>query len=404
MPKVQMDKNKKGQEPDKPKDPNAPSKHQPSKDRARIDMSPEAIRKRDLEGNSTPEPGPNEIVGKLHLMVDLESRHIGIAEMKAGSVGHTWVSLEYNQPDRVPSVTPAKHRTALRNGGKYADSMGFWPDTEGLHTANGEGVGYSTKYFKSWVQGHMRNPDEAHQGMEKATMSYPVTYSQMLQAIQYGESKAAAQYSVYSYNCTTFARGMVKAAGHSAPSMATAGICLPDKAYDMILGYAKKGKEGAEVMGGVGNNEAYVNAGDIGVTWKQRAIPGSLLEFMQKPNVLEVASVRPGSKAAGKLKVGDCVAFIDGQRCNSEATFRKATFGAYGKSVDFSVIDMDKLTELGQKVESGDIDIKSLLKKSAWNKKINELCDDLEIEIDKAPDKPKSSKKKGGRKGTEATL
>ncbi len=347
------------------------------------------------------EPSPNEIVGKAHLMVDLESRHVGLKEMKSGDVGHTWVSLEYNDPLKVPSTVPGQHREFLRNGGKYADSMGFWPDLEGLHTENGEGVGYASNYLKSYVQGHMRNPDEAHQGMEKATMSYPVTHNQMLKAIRYADSKAAAKYSVYHFNCTTFARDFVKAAGHSAPNMATAGICLPDKAYDAVLGMAQKGKEGAEVKGGVDNNEAYVNAGDIGVTWVQRPIPPSLHEFLRKPNMLEVASVRPGSTAEGKLKVGDCVAFIDGVRCNSEATFRKASFGKFGQDIEFSVFDMDKVAELAQKVESGEIDVEKLEKK--WQKEILKLTRaDVDVTIGTAPPKGKS-KKKGGKEDSGST-
>jgi hypothetical protein len=357
------------------------------------------------------EPAPNAKVAKVHLMVDLASRHIGLKELGSGLVGHTWVSVEWNDPTQVPDTIPGGHKTMLENGGKYADSMGFWPDLDGLHTEDGEGVGYKQNIFKSWVQGHMRNPDDAYEGSEKATMTYQVTTAQAQKALRYADSKVAAPYSVYHFNCSTFARDFVKAAGHSAPSMG-AGICLPDKAYDSILGKAKKGKEGAEVKGGVGNNEAYVNEGDIGVKWKQRPLGPGGIALLEKPNVLEVESVRPGSPADGILKVGDCVAYIDGIRCNSEMTFRRASFGKCGEEMEFALVDLDFLDQLESYVGTDKDTMESKLSTitDRADTYLDRLCKDVkDITVDKLEKgKGKKSGSKGkrgkGGEGTTATL
>lgn len=286
----------------------------------------------DLESDDV----PNGLWGKIHLMVDLESRHVGLSEMKSGLVGHTWVSIEPEPMGRMPKGIPGKHQNLLRNGGKYADSFGFWPDLQGeLGTA----AGYSQNPFKSYIQGIVRNPDTAHEGAEKATMTYPVTLAQAQNALKYADSKRTAKYSVYHYNCTGFAKGFVEAAGQSAPDVSKGGIAMPDSAYNGILKWAKKGKEGAEVEGGVDDNEAYVNEADIGVTWEQSAVPKELKDRIDKPNFLKVKSVRKGGPAEGHLNVGDRVAWIDGNRCNSTMTVKRALFAAFDKEIEFSVID-----------------------------------------------------------------
>lgn len=279
---------------------------------------------------------PNGLWGNIHMMVDLESRHVGLSEMKSGLVGHTWVSIEPGPMARMPKGIPSKHQNLLGNGGKYADSFGFWPDLKGeLGTA----AGYSQNPFKSYIQGMVRNPDTAHEGAEKATMTYPVTLAQAQNALKYADSKRTSKYSVYHYNCTTFAKGFVEAAGQSAPDVSKGGIAMPDSAYDGILKWAKKGEEGAEVKGGVDDNEAHVNEADIGVSWEQSPVPPDLKDWMAKPNFLKVKSVRSGAPAEGKLKAGDRVAWVDGNRCNSTMTVKRALFAAFGKEVEFSVVD-----------------------------------------------------------------
>lgn len=292
---------------------------------------------------------PNGAWGKIHLMVDLEQRHVGLSEMKSGLVGHTWVSLEPGPMARMPNGIPDKHKQLLLQEGKYADSFGFWPDIKGeLGTA----AGYSQNPFKSYIQGIVRNPDKAHEGQEKATMTYKVTLAQAQNALKYADSKRTAKYSVYHFNCTGFAKGFVEAAGHSAPDVSKGGIAMPDSAYDGILEWAKKGKDGAEVMGGVDDNEAYVNEADIGVTWEQSKVPVALKDWIKKPNFLKVKSVRKGSPADGILKVGDRVVYVAEHRCNSVMTVKRALFGAIGQKVEFSVVDEGVLTQYAEAMKN----------------------------------------------------
>ena len=177
---------------------------------------------------------PNAKVAKLHLYADIEAKSMGIKELQNGSVGHTWIALEYIDTAAIPDSVPAEHKALLQNGGKYADPMGFWPDI-----ANG--IGYSPNPFNSYVQGWMRHPDRAHEGSEKATQTWELTQAEVDAVIAYAESKKGAQYSVFFFNCTHFGVEAVKAAGKSAPSATKAGIAMPNALYD---GIKKRNKDG----------------------------------------------------------------------------------------------------------------------------------------------------------------
>ena len=181
-----------------------------------------------------PDPGQRAPVAKLHLYADIEAKSMGLAQLKEGQVGHTWIALEYIDPAAVPDTVPAEHKALLENGGKYADPMGFWPDTP-------NGVYYNPNPFNSYVQGWMRHPDQAHEGSEKASQSWSLTQGEVDSVIAYAESKKGAQYSVFFFNCTHFGVGAVKAAGKSAPSATMAGIAMPNALYEGIKKRQDKG-------------------------------------------------------------------------------------------------------------------------------------------------------------------
>lgn len=194
--------------------------------------------KREGEASGEASPAVDKKVGddkvaKLHYLVDVDVKDLGLADLKAGRVGHTWISLEYDDPAAVPATVPANHRGLLNDGGKYSDPMGFWPkfwvDDQGIRRG-----GYSTNVFKSYVPGEVRHPDRAHEGAEKAVQTWHLTQKEVEDVLAYAESKRDAKYSVYFYNCTTFGAEAVKAAGKSPPSSSTAGICFPNAAYDGI--------------------------------------------------------------------------------------------------------------------------------------------------------------------------
>ncbi len=174
-------------------------------------------------------------VARLYLLIDVDVKHLGLKDLMNGSVGHTWISIEYLDPRAVPDSVPGNHKTLLQKPGRYADPMGFWPDIQ-------NNVYYSANPFKSWVKGWMRHPDRAHQGAEKAVQVWEITQAEVDAVIAYAESKRGANYSVYFFNCTTFGKEAVQAAGKSAPSMSTAGICFPNAAYDGIKARQDKGQ------------------------------------------------------------------------------------------------------------------------------------------------------------------
>jgi len=198
---------------------------------------------------------PAAKVAKLHLYVDIEAAELGVAELKNGSVGHTWIAIEYLDPAAVPDTVLDSHKALLRTGGKYSDPMGFWPDIQ-------NGVGYSTNPFSSYVDGWMRHPDRAHEGMEKGMQTWEITQAEVDAVIAYAESKRGAKYSVYFFNCTTFGAEAVKAAGKSAPSSSSAGICYPNALYDGIKARQKQGVGDTMTRDFDGSNEQTVHGAD----------------------------------------------------------------------------------------------------------------------------------------------
>jgi hypothetical protein len=207
------------------------------------------------DGSPAPAAPGAAKVAKLHLYVDIEAAELGVAELKNGSVGHTWIAIEYLDPAAVPDTVLDSHKALLRTGGKYSDPMGFWPDIQ-------NGVGYSTNPFSSYVDGWMRHPDRAHEGMEKGMQTWEITQAEVDAVIAYAESKRGAKYSVYFFNCTTFGVEAVKAAGKSAPSSSSAGICYPNALYDGIKARQQKGVGDTMTKDFDGSNEQTVHGAD----------------------------------------------------------------------------------------------------------------------------------------------
>jgi Domain of unknown function (DUF4157) len=183
---------------------------------------------------ATPGAGAAATPAKLHLFVDIDVKELGFSDLTAGDVGHTWISLEYRDPLAVPATVDAAHKPLLEKKGKYADPMGFWP-------AVNEGVGFSVNPLFPWVKGWMRHPDRAHEGAEMATQTWDIGHDAVNNVIKYAESKRTALYSVYDYNCTTFAKEAVEAAGKSPPGMTSMGFAMPNAAYDGIKERQKAG-------------------------------------------------------------------------------------------------------------------------------------------------------------------
>ncbi|WP_424103119.1 DUF4157 domain-containing protein [Moorena producens] len=185
---------------------------------------------------------------KLHLHADLDAPDKSLIEqLKSGEVGHAWISLQWKDPNNVPSDMHVKHKDFLSKNKVQADPMGFWPkmfdsfdpiQERWSSLPDDQRASYSTNPFRSYVPGQMVHPDNLHTA--KATQSYDITRPQADAVINYAESKRNAQYSVFFYNCTTFAKEAVKAGGQSPPQMGKLGICYPDALYKSIVKSQKK--------------------------------------------------------------------------------------------------------------------------------------------------------------------
>jgi len=196
-----------------------------------------------------------ETPAKLHLFVDIDVKELGFSDLKRGNVGHTWVSLEYKDPMKVPATIHSAHKPYLQTGGKYSDPMGFWPATN-------EDIYYSVNPLKPLVKGWMRHPDREHEGKEKATETWDITEPAVEMVIKYAESKRSALYSVYDYNCTTFAKEAIEASGKSTPSMSSWGFAMPNAAYDGIKARQEKGIGTTSVKDFDTGKETVVNGPD----------------------------------------------------------------------------------------------------------------------------------------------
>ena len=149
---------------------------------------------------------------KLTLAVDREQQ--GLGRLVSGNVGHTWVKLQDNV------------------GTKY--SYGFWPQ-----------VGFSASNpFKS-VTGCVHHPDTAHEppaATDYLDIDYGLKHADYVNGLSHAEKvcKTAPAYNLASYNCTTFAIDVAKAAGISPPSSTTLAIHNPNALYEGIEEEAKK--------------------------------------------------------------------------------------------------------------------------------------------------------------------
>ena len=199
------------------------------------------------------EPEGKPATLKIHADIDADS--MGIGELMEGSVGHAWVSLHWNDPTAVPADIHANHKPFLQQGD---DPFGFWPkmfqDYDPILDQWQEAedrVGYSSNPFNSYVPGQMLHPDRMH--TPRASQIYQITRQQADNVINYAESKRGAPYSVYYYNCTTFAHEAAKAAGVSPPGSSTLGIHYPNALYDSIKKNHEKKRGTTELTDVEGN-------------------------------------------------------------------------------------------------------------------------------------------------------
>ena len=57
----------------------------------------------------------------------LDPRHISCAELKDAQVGHSWISLKFNDPKSAPASLGLQNPTRTLVEKEGETSMGFWP-------------------------------------------------------------------------------------------------------------------------------------------------------------------------------------------------------------------------------------------------------------------------------------
>jgi hypothetical protein len=212
-------------------------------------------------GAHAPAHAPDKKVARLRLFTDVEASHLGLKELRAHQVGHTWIALEYIDPQTVPETMHPAHKANLEHPGQYADSMGFWPDTvaPGEQYVRDGHHPFAGNPLNSFVPGLVHQPDHAHQGREKATETWELTQSEVDAVIHYAEAKRHSHYSVYFYNCTTFAAEAVAAAGKAPPHMP---IMMPNALYSAIKSQQREGVGDTMTKDLDGKNERDVHGRD----------------------------------------------------------------------------------------------------------------------------------------------
>jgi hypothetical protein len=218
------------------------------------------------EGEDKQRVRKDEPVAKLKLHSDTETvnrSELTLGELQQARVGHSWVSLEYNDPTAVPDTIPEPTKSLIQLG--YA-SFGFWPLinrtgdmtlpeqsqqrvdaglTPGGGTSNDTAHrGFSLNPFK-WVPGRVEEPDNAH--APKGTKTYNLNQEEVNKLLAYVNSKRNADYNLYRFNCTTFAVDAVKAAGKQAPGGSTMGVCLPNALYKDLYDMQRNGDTSVEL-------------------------------------------------------------------------------------------------------------------------------------------------------------
>jgi hypothetical protein len=188
---------------------------------------------------------PGGEVATLTLNVDVESddpMNRSFGDLRHCKVGHAWITLDYDTADanRLPNVAGfnAQNKAALRAGTPQKASLGFYPkkfrnedDLKQLY--------YGTLNLSDMGSSTLMQPDDRHQA--KAQKSYRVTDEAVTQVGNFAEQSKGRDYHMGGYNCTSFALGAIKAAGHTPPPGKLRGIHQPNKLYRSLHRLGKAG-------------------------------------------------------------------------------------------------------------------------------------------------------------------
>jgi len=166
----------------------------------------------------------DRIVAELTLCADTESvnrTQATVPELAQHQVGHSFIKVKL-KPGTAPLDTLAAPTNDLL-ASRGETQLGFWPQGR-----------FKSNPLDSWMAGSVREPDTIHN--PKGAVTYDLSAAQLAALFGYVQLHRSSRYSVYFYNCTTFAVEATRAAGQTPPNGALfGGVCLPNALYAGIL-------------------------------------------------------------------------------------------------------------------------------------------------------------------------
>ena len=262
-----------------------------------------------------PKDNASKPVATLSLNVYTETfsrSHISFEELADRQVGHTWISLDFEDRKSALQELNLKNptRRLVRNEG--GTSMGFWPlkyrgeafrpeaERDARYTTDRERArgytpgagasrdqaheGYDSHQIlkgsntlqdqaheryepEKSVPGRVEEPDRAHQDDIKISKKYKLTYDQVKSMLGYVDASRNKDYHLRNYNCTTFAIEAVKYAGQTAPSGSFLDICYPNALYKELYQKHKNDKNDKSIsVADINPSNHEVTGRDIDVT------------------------------------------------------------------------------------------------------------------------------------------
>jgi len=161
-----------------------------------------------------------ELKWKFQVLADREARWSESRYWRDFAIGHAWIRV----------IAPE---------GDY-DSWGYWPDLW-----SGQGVDPRAPW-KS-VPGKVLHPDEQHVPNAQHTYEIDAEKAQKVTDAANAKESSPGMYNLFSYNCTTFAIEMARAAGVSPPGGTLLGIANPNSIYQGIA--RMNADQGLDAMG-----------------------------------------------------------------------------------------------------------------------------------------------------------
>ena len=141
-------------------------------------------------------------------------------ELKEQRLGHSFLTVDLLPGMSAPKTADETSKSILEQNS--STQLGFYPASD-----------VAVNPVNSYIPGTVVEPD--NQFPAKGWESYTLTVKQLEAFYGFVASHRSAPYSVYLFNCTTFALKAVKAAGHSPPTGSDFNpVAMPNHVYAAI--------------------------------------------------------------------------------------------------------------------------------------------------------------------------